>query len=388
MGIRRLIWGLLIAAAALLYLFDNETITLAVLAVCIAAPVGSGLLLLLYPSKVTLELISEDGRFVRSGSDPAPKVILQVFHPGPFPISGLCFLARFENLRTGEITERPLQITAPGRRPIRIPLPGQLVHAGRYEISVRIEEMTDPMRLFVRKAGAQTQLQLSVFPEEAPIGLSLLGSAPAMLDSDRYSEKRRGNDPGEVRSIYEYQPGDPVRNIHWKLSEKVDKLLVKELGMPVADPMLVLLGSCGQTGGEEAAQASDTVLAVFASLLSAALEAELDCCAGWQNREGVFQTRRITGPEDLTVCASDYLEAPAEWRGTIASFWEDPGRERFSHLIVVGEDHPADLDRIAGGCQITLLQYGHSASMRDDGGVSVIGFEKDDWKQVLTEIEV
>ena len=66
----------------------------------------------------------------------------------------------------------------------------------------------------------------------------------------------------------------------------------------------------------------------------------------------------------------------------------DPNRERFSHVVIACEESPDGLDQITGGCQVTLLQYGHEGSSRNAGGLAVIGYGKDDWKQVLTEIEV
>ena len=65
-----------------------------------------------------------------------------------------------------------------------------------------------------------------------------------MLESDRSADSRRGNDPGEVRAIREYVPGDPVRNIHWKLSEKTDKLLVKGARQPYHGSVPRYTGYC------------------------------------------------------------------------------------------------------------------------------------------------
>ncbi len=51
-------------------------------------------------------------------------------------------------------------------------------------------------------------------PEEAPAPLTVRSFAA-----------READDPGDVRP---YQPGDPIRRIHWKLSAKRDMLLVRE----------------------------------------------------------------------------------------------------------------------------------------------------------------
>ena len=390
MILRRILWAAIILAAAILYLFDNQTITLAVLVICAAAPLCSGLLLLLHPGHAGLQLC-------RDGDT----ITLYLKNPGRLPLAGLQFDLHISNLRTGQDETRHLETSLAQTKPSGLPLPVSLEHAGRYEISVQTRSGTDSFRLFRRKMAGQAELALTIYPKESPLHMTMLGSAAAMLDSDRYSEKKRGNDPGEVRSIYEYQPGDPVKNIHWKLSEKVDKLLVKELGMPVSDPILVLLGSCkgydssdpdiasSKKAAEAAATASDTVASVFASVLRSLQEEELNCSAGWQNAgSGDFRLQKIAGEEDLRSAAEDYLTVPAEWSGDITSLWDDLGQERFAHLLIVSDERPMGIENITGGGQITLLQYGYSGSHFDDGGVSVIGFDETDWRQALAEIEV
>ncbi len=40
----------------------------------------------------------------------------------------------------------------------------------------------------------------------------------------------KGPDSAEITEIKEYVPGDPIRNIHWKLSTKVEELMTKHFG--------------------------------------------------------------------------------------------------------------------------------------------------------------
>ena len=42
------------------------------------------------------------------------------------------------------------------------------------------------------------------------------------MESFRYSGARPGDDPGETFDIREYQEGDSIRQIHWKLTGKLD----------------------------------------------------------------------------------------------------------------------------------------------------------------------
>lgn len=52
---------------------------------------------------------------------------------------------------------------------------------------------------------------------------------------------RRGNASSNVTDIREYQPGDRLSRIHWKLTEKLDKLIVKENEATSSNEFIVLL---------------------------------------------------------------------------------------------------------------------------------------------------
>lgn len=98
----------------------------------------------------------------------------------------------------------------------------------------------DVFRLFHTNIRRETQaVSLLVLPK--PILLSLDESAPPVEDPEsiRFADKP-GDDPSELFGIREYQPGDPVSRIHWKLSSHSDKLFLKEFAAPVEKHALLL----------------------------------------------------------------------------------------------------------------------------------------------------
>ena len=48
-----------------------------------------------------------------------------------------------------------------------------------------------------------------------------------------------GNDFSEIYSLRGYEPGDDVKRIHWKLTEKTDEVLVREGSRPQEDEVLL-----------------------------------------------------------------------------------------------------------------------------------------------------
>lgn len=61
--------------------------------------------------------------------------------------------------------------------------------------------------------------------------LSFSDRSSVELDSDEYSMRHPGDDPSETFALREYVPGDRVRSIHWKLTEKTGEVIVRQLGL-------------------------------------------------------------------------------------------------------------------------------------------------------------
>ena len=58
-------------------------------------------------------------------------------------------------------------------------------------------------------------------------------------DSESYAPDRAGYDLSEVYQLREYRPGDSLRQMHWKLSGKLDRLVIREASLPVRRSVLL-----------------------------------------------------------------------------------------------------------------------------------------------------
>lgn len=67
-------------------------------------------------------------------------------------------------------------------------------------------------------------------------------------ESEPYSKEKSGQDPSELFQIREYQPGDKMRSIHWKLTAKTGDLMVKEQSLPLGCPVILYLDFLEQKG--------------------------------------------------------------------------------------------------------------------------------------------
>jgi hypothetical protein len=61
-----------------------------------------------------------------------------------------------------------------------------------------------------------------------------------IVESDTYSKDKSGDDCSEVFDIREYQDGDRLNRIHWKLSSKSDQTYVKEYSLPISNSVVII----------------------------------------------------------------------------------------------------------------------------------------------------
>lgn len=71
-----------------------------------------------------------------------------------------------------------------------------------------------------------------IFPKPIFLHVLLTQRPKAIETGEIYDEQIRGEDVSETFDLREYQKGDSIRTVHWKLSGKTDDLLVREFSRP------------------------------------------------------------------------------------------------------------------------------------------------------------
>lgn len=96
-------------------------------------------------------------------------------------------------------------------------------------------------------------------------------------ESNEYSKKIAGDDPSEIFDIREYREGDRLRRIHRWLSEKHDKIIVKDFGEPVSKGVLIL------TDFSDNVELSELTLSLLYGLIESLKEQDVKPDIKWFN---------------------------------------------------------------------------------------------------------
>lgn len=102
-------------------------------------------------------------------------------------------------------------------------------YRGGYEIGIRDLYIYDPLRIIRIRMRRDNLRPVFVMPRRPVIVTDGEGAASEVNTTE--VRNFRGADRTELTEIKEYQMGDGLRDIHWKLSSKTQDLMVKHYGM-------------------------------------------------------------------------------------------------------------------------------------------------------------
>jgi len=180
-------------------------------------------------ARVTQELSQEK---VNRGEDVS--LTLTVSHKGLLPIAPITLTLC--DLLGGE--EEPVRLRSASGRKQQLRFPFNARHVGALEVGVTKYKVEDVFGLFSLTKTPQTPCaQLLVLP--LPFETEDLKFAPG--DEGLESMARATEDISSPADVRAYQPGDPLKKIHWKLSVRKGDLLVRRFEQPTLPDALVLL---------------------------------------------------------------------------------------------------------------------------------------------------
>lgn len=110
-------------------------------------------------------------------------------------------------------------------------------YCGAIRLTVSGIVVTDWFGLVRREAVSACCAEVMVAPTLFPVQLSFTRPVQAADVTSR----QPGGAGDETLGVRTYAPGDPIRMIHWKLSEKLGQTMVRETGRPAEAQLLLLL---------------------------------------------------------------------------------------------------------------------------------------------------
>lgn len=291
-----MLWALWLLAAAALWFFENNPGTLALLIASVVIPAASMVCAVVGARSLSVSLTapmqSQDATFSCEVA-------------GQWSLYGCTtdIVTDAQNLMTSESTALQLRFSAPGKRSFTL----AAAHCGTIAVHVRKAVVSDWFGLLTCAVPVQAAAEWTAQPRLYPVSLTI--SADHAADRDEHQTLPMiGAAPDEPVGVRSYMPGDPIRSMHWKLSAKLDRPMVRETGRSAdAQTLLLLETACpDDTPPTRMAVCAEALLSV-----AAAMQQEgLPCVIVLPEAQGGVTLLPVRAESDLDAVRQTVLRTP------------------------------------------------------------------------------
>lgn len=209
-----LIYICIIALGYIFYLLFVGYLSYYVFLVILFCPILSLILLLLMFHQSQLSFIDKKVSIIQQ-----EKSVIKIKKEAP--LLGYCRVHIFQSkyLLKNEINE--IDIVYP--------------HCGGFRLTLGKYKQYDTLNLFFIKKNSSDYIDVTVLPKSIQYPFDDIASTLPSQEQETYSISQKGDDSTEIFDIHEYHEGDLLKNIHWKLSLKHQKLLIKDNALPIQE---------------------------------------------------------------------------------------------------------------------------------------------------------
>lgn len=267
----------------------------------------------------------------------------------------------WENLFTGEHGEIPLSFSLGCKETRTIEFEACSSWCGCVKVQFSSWKCNDFFHVFSVRRQAVAEGCTVIMPEKQNSDFSFLTREGFDMESFRYSGNRPGDDQGETYDIREYQPGDSIRQIHWKLSGKLDDIMIREKSFPVDDTVLILAEAFQ---AEREPRRAETVAEVLSAIIRDFMEKKIPCQVGIYDRNaGKFRQEKVRTEEDHEHILYSFLRYGSDGKTpvTVQEYLRNPGTQNYvNYIYITGnpEDKEAELLKQKG--EVTVIGCGVS----------------------------
>ena len=238
--------------------------------------------------------------------------VLQITNSSIFSCANAQVTVEYRNSLSGDPEEITYVVPIAAHDTERVRLIFHTITCGVMYFRVTKLVVFDALRLFHRTIRLNLEDAVVVMPEPAVMLPEEWPPVPQPdSDSSEYSKTQQGDDPSEIFDMHIYREGDLISRIHWKLSSKLDNLMVKEYSLPLSSGCLLMADYRHVSEKPASALRVDTMLSAFFSAAAQLSEQGLGfSVAGYHKEHGFTESERFTTLEDAVHWLRHIVKEP------------------------------------------------------------------------------
>lgn len=274
-----------------------------------------------------------------------------------------------ENLLTAEKSTLTVPFALPGKSEEAVKKSISFPHCGKILLNIKEIRCCDVFGIYRAKMHTERSTASLVLPQLYPTNLSIAPGQVTDIESDEYSQYKAGFDASETYALRSYKQGDSLKQIHWKLSQKADELIVREFGLPIKNSLLILMDNTQQENTISAQPEIAEALGEIAISLSMELcEQNYEHHIAWMDQErNAIRHCEIDGEEALNAAMPDILAAGIreDAQGALARLAE--ANMEYAHIILLTAGNGSMTKLLPAETNISVLDVREYQTFRENG---------------------
>lgn len=325
----RIQYLILLLVIAVFYIFTNEYVTFLLFIFFLILPAFSFTLLLLSYKKITVEF---DIPPILKKAE-AAAIHFTLSNPSFFPVSGAVLYVSCRNHLTGK--EIAVKVFCIGNKKANFTsFAISDKNAGRISVTLNKIKVCDIFGLFSLSKKVSCEKSGLIYPDTYHVQIAMENPAEIFGDGEHYSQTKKGQDVNEIFALREYTPGDEIRKIHWKLSAKQGKFVVRDFGFSHSYPVFLLL-ELFDNGSENSDNVLDTCMAAFISVSQSLIENGICHNIAWYDSENEkLMIKAIENMDEFEAYLPDLLSMQSYHQDTTALKFYDASEYRRIQLAL------------------------------------------------------
>jgi uncharacterized protein (DUF58 family) len=207
-------------------------------------------------------------------------------------------------------------------------------YCGKIRVCIEAIHVYDAMLFLRMSKRLGIELHTTVLPEIHPMAPRRSYPLMEQLEGDSFSPFKPGGDPSEIFDVREYVNGDKFRRVHWKLSLKQEKLMIKEYSSPMDDSVTLLIDLC-VGAPDDYMEAVDAILDEAFSLSAHLIERDVLHRINWfdTEKDEMFSVK-IRDEHDLYEAMGRVLGISVYQGRMMGVFSLDIRHRRYTHVFL------------------------------------------------------
>lgn len=380
--VRFIAWVAVVLLCSVAFVRTGSALLLGIVITAIVMPLVGWLGVVFASREVDVDLASH------TSATKGAAIALQVkFANGSrVPVPTARAIVYVRNLLTGEVADLPVSAPLSPRSNVTVPVELSSELCGRVECSVDRVQLFELFRLFSRTIECPAERRLTVMPDLHEARLRDVYAASPLSDTTVFSPYVRGSDLSETFGLREYEQGDELKRIHWKLSEKIDKMIVRDASLPLDNALMLFWDKRVSENASDVALAADTMAEVVLALMEQMVQAGVAFEISSNDIPASRCTRAfVTDENDIYEVIGQLLSAPfaPAAESGLAEYVRFYGDLTCSRLLYVCAERPYNLENLIGQREAVLLVCDGGSDMTARGQVAEVHFPPGDARVAL-----